>query len=207
MSKASNNPPCQCRGKPHSGICLFREGRCFECRERGHKRSECSKLAGKQDRTPFPAGPPRPPATGPSTPPTRGRPPVPGTAQRTRNNNQSQARGRVFCLEAEEEGDEDPHAIISGMFLVNTVPVTVLFDAGATHSFVNPVAAARMDLKFENLDVPLGMTTPIGSVYQVEQIAWNCTIIIMGRLFWGDLILLGIQGYDVILGLDWLNQY
>jgi len=23
----------------------------------------------------------------------------------------------------------------------------------------------------------------------------------------GDLILLGIQGYDVILGMDWLNQY
>jgi len=93
------------------------------------------------------------------------------------------------------------------MFLVYTVPVTVLFDAGATHSFVNPVAAARMDCKFENLDVPLGATTPIGSVYQVEQIAWNCTVIIMGRLFWGDLILLWIEGYDVILGMDWLNQY
>ena len=204
MSKASNNPPCQYCGKPHSGICLFREGRCLECRERGHKRSECPN-AGKQDRTPFPAGPPRPPATGPSTPPTRGLPPAPGTAQRTRNNNKPQAGGRVFCLEAEEEGDEDPHAIILGMFLVYTVPVTVLFDAGATHSFVNPVAAARMDCKFENLDVPLSITTPIGSVYQVEQIARNCTIIIMGSLFWGDLILLGIQGYDVILGMDWLN--
>jgi len=93
------------------------------------------------------------------------------------------------------------------MLLVNTVPVTVLFDAGATHSFVNPVAAAWMDCKFENLEIPLGVTTPIGSIYRVNQIAQNCTIIILGRLFLGDLILLGIQGYDVILGMDWLNWY
>jgi len=108
MSQTSNNPPCQYCGKPHGGICLFREGRCFECRERGHKRSECPKLAGKQDRAPPSAGPPRPSATGPSTSPTRGRLPAPGTAPRTRNNNKPQARGRVFCLEAEEEGDEEP---------------------------------------------------------------------------------------------------
>jgi len=64
-----------------------------------------------------------------------------------------------------------------------------------------------MDCKFENLEVPLGVTTPIGSIYHVDQIARNCTIIILGKLFLGDLILLGIQGYDVILGMDWLNQY
>jgi len=209
MSRASNNPPCQYCGRPHSGICFFREGRCFECREKGHKRSECPKHAGKQDRAPFPTGLPRPLATlpRPPIPPTRGRPPAPGTAQHTRNNNKPQAGGRIFCLEVEEEGDEDPHAIISGMLLVNTVPVIVLFDADATHSFVNPVAADRMDCKFENLEVRLGVTTPIGSVYQVERIARDCTIIILGRLFLGDLILLGIQGYDVILGMDWLTQY
>jgi len=163
MSSNLNNPPCQYCGKLHGGICLFREERCFECGERGHKRSECPKLTGKQDRAPPPAGPPRPSTTGPPNPPTRGRPPASGTAQRTRNNNnRPPAGGRVFCLEAEEEGNEDPHAIISGMLLVNTVPVTVLFDAGATHSFVNPIAAARMDCKFENLEVPLGVTTPMG---------------------------------------------
>ena len=28
-----------------------------------------------------------------------------------------------------------------------------------------------------------------------------------GRLFFRDLILLGIRGYDVILGMDWLTKY
>jgi len=110
--------------------------------------------------------PPRPPA-----PPTRGRPPAPGPTQRTRNSNKPQAGGRVYCLEAEEDRDEDPHTVISGTLLVNVVPVTVLFDAGATHSFVNPVTAARMTCDFEDLDLQLYITTPVGMVYQAEWVA------------------------------------
>jgi len=132
---------------------------------------------------------------------------VPGPAQRTRNSNKPQAGGRVYCLEAEEDGDEDPHTVISGTLLVNVVPVAVLFDAGATHSFINPVTVAQMPCNFEDLDVQLYITTPIGTVYQAERVARNCTIVILGKLFLGNLILLGIRGYDVILGMDWLTQY
>jgi len=44
---------------------------------------------------------------------------------------------------------------------VNAVPVTVLFDAGATHSFISPFTAARMACDFEELDACLCVTTPI----------------------------------------------
>ena len=64
-----------------------------------------------------------------------------------------------------------------------------------------------MACDFEELDVCLCVTTPIGSMYQSELIAWNCAIIIQGRLFRGYLILLGICGYDIILGMDWLTKY
>jgi len=113
----------------------------------------------------------------------------------------------VYCLKAEEGGNDDPHTVVSGTFLVNAVSLTVLFDAGATDSFVSPVAAARMTCDFEELDVHLCVTTPIGSMCHSELIARDCTIIIQGRLFRGDLILLGIRGYDVILGMDWLTKY
>jgi len=115
-----------------------------------------------------------------------------------RNSNKLQAGRRVYCLEVEEGGDEDPQAVISGTLHVNVIPVTVLFDAGATHSFVNPITVARMACKFEDLDVQLYITTPVGSVYQAGRVARNCTIVILGRLLLGDLILLEIQGYDVI---------
>jgi len=57
------------------------------------------------------------------------------------------------------------------------------------------------------MDVQLCVTTPIGSMYQSELIARDYSIIIQGKTFLANLILLRIQGYDVILGMDWLAKY
>jgi len=109
-------------------------------------------------------------------------------------------------LEAEEE-NEDPHAVVSGMFPVNTLLTKVLFDAGATHSFINPATAKRLPCAIEDMNVYLCVSTPIGSVYSTDQIVRNCPIVIQNREFFADLVVLGIQGYDVILGMDWLTAY
>jgi len=110
-------------------------------------------------------------------------------------------------MEAGEEESEDPHAVL-GTFVVNTLPTTkVLFDAGATHSFINHATAKQIAYDLEEMDVQLCVTTSIGSMSQYELIARNCSINIQKKMFLADLILLGIQWYDVILGMDWLAKY
>jgi len=47
----------------------------------------------------------------------------------------------LSVLQEAEEGGEDPHAIVSGMFTVNALSTKVLFDAGATQSFINLASA------------------------------------------------------------------
>jgi len=69
----------------------------------------------------------------------------------------------VFCLEAEEEG-EDPHAVVSGMFSMNAILTKVLFNAGATHSFMNPVTTKQIAFAVEEMDVHLYVSTLAGSV-------------------------------------------
>ena len=96
---------------------------------------------------------------------------------------------------------------MSGTFIVIALPSIVLFDAGATHSFINPTTATRLTCTFEELEAQLCVTTPIGSMHQTDLVAQNCTINTRGRLFFADLALLGIYGYDVILGMDWLTKY
>ena len=81
------------------------------------------------------------------------------------NTRKPEARGRVYYLEVEEGGDGDPHAVVSGTFIVNTLPTTVLFDASATHSFINPTTAKEIACPLEEIDVQLCVTTLIGSMY------------------------------------------
>ena len=77
----------------------------------------------------------------------------------------------VYCLEAEEEEVGDPHAIVSGMFTVNALLTKLLFDAGVTHSFINPATPKRMACDLEEMNVQLCVLTPVGSSYQTDQIA------------------------------------
>jgi len=86
------------------------------------------------------------------------------------------------------------------MLLVNTIPVIVLFDAGATHSFINPDTASRMDCECTELDVQLHVTTPVGSVYQTERVARNCTITFQGDHFGETLFYWEFEGMMLFWG-------
>ena len=42
---------------------------------------------------------------------------------------------------------------------------------------------------------------------ETEKVCRNCMVMIGDRLYLTDLISLAINGYDIILGMDWLAQY
>jgi len=110
-------------------------------------------------------------------------------------------------MKAGEEESEEPHTVVSGMFVVNTLTTKVLFDAGAKHSFINAVTTKQIACDLDKMDIQLCVTTPIGSMHQSELIARNCSVTFHEKMFLADLILLGIQEYDVILGMNWLAKY
>ena len=93
--------------------------------------------------------------------------------QPNKNFKKPQAGGKVYCLEAREEEIDDPHVVVSGTILVNHLSARVLYDAGATHSFINPPIAKRLAYKLDEMDVQLCVTTPVGSVYQTEAVVKN----------------------------------
>ena len=97
--------------------------------------------------------------------------------------------------------------MVSGTLLVNHFSTRVLFDAGATHSFINPATRKRLACKLDEMDMQLCVTTPVGSIYQIEDVVRNCPFVIHDRVLPTNLILLEIQGYDVILEMDWLARH
>ena len=67
-------------------------------------------------------------------------------------------KGRVNHVTA-EEAQEDPDVVL-GMFLVNSAPATVLFDSGATHSFVTQEFALKSGMTPTPLNNPMVVQTP-----------------------------------------------
>ena len=76
-----------------------------------------------------------------------------------------------------------PNAVVSGTLLVNTLPTHVLFDAGATNSFINLATAKGLTYKLDEMDVRLRVTTLVGSVYQTKAVVRNYAIVVYERVF------------------------
>jgi Retroviral aspartyl protease. len=83
-------------------------------------------------------------------------------------NQPAPARGRLNHITA-EEAQEAPDVVL-GTFSVNSVPANVLFDSGASHSFVTEPFALKSGLKPINMSRDMLVQIP-GSVTRVTQ---NC---------------------------------
>ncbi|MBJ4159968.1 hypothetical protein JGD54_25460, partial [Salmonella enterica subsp. enterica serovar Typhimurium] len=112
--------------------------------------------------------------------------------------------GRVNAVTA-EEAQEAPDVVL-GTLSVNSHPATVLFDSGASHSFVSESFAAVGEFLFTPLLVPLLVRSP-GSEMRAEFECRDVLIEVEGVEFFANLILLHSASLDVILGMDWLSQH
>jgi predicted aspartyl protease len=112
--------------------------------------------------------------------------------------------GRVNHVTAEEaQGDKD---VVLGMFLINSVPATVLFDSGASHSFITEQFVTKHDVPRSSMKTHLLISSPNGemkSTYVLPQV----NLKIREIDFQADLVILTSSGIDVILGMDWLSKH
>ncbi|KAJ9672728.1 hypothetical protein PVL29_026082 [Vitis rotundifolia] len=115
------------------------------------------------------------------------------------------AAGRVFALTPTEP--EDDALLVEGMLLVYSTWVRVLFDTGATHSFISASCANALGLKTERVENLLLIESPMGTNSRVDRICKGCVITLADRAVHVDLRILDMTGYDVILGMDWLSVY
>ena len=81
----------------------------------------------------------------------------------------------------------------------------ILIDPGSTHSFARPGFLKKLEFKSEVLPYLVEVSTPTGDKkVETYKICRNSEVLVCGKVFPVDLILMPINGYDVILGMDWL---
>ena len=93
------------------------------------------------------------------------------------------------------------------MILVYSTWVRVLFDIGATHSFISASCANALGLKTERVENLLLIESPMGTNSRVYRICKGYVITLADIALKVDLRVLDMTGYDVILGMDWLTVY
>ena len=96
---------------------------------------------------------------------------------------------------------------MAGTIHVAGKPTHVLFDSGATHSFVTPEVAARFWDCFVVDRIDVAVLTPADRTLQANQCIKNVPLVIQGKEFVADLLVVPLKGYEVILGMDWLSSY
>src|ERR1044071_3127810 len=95
--------------------------------------------------------------------------------------------------------------VILGTLPVNHVPASVLFDPGASPSFMSESYALRHEFAFEEMFSPMIIQTP-GSKWQTSRVSHGNEIAIEGLVFLASLIALKSSDIDVILGMDCLSR-
>ncbi|KAL6316893.1 hypothetical protein AAG906_023548 [Vitis piasezkii] len=130
-------------------------------------------------------------------------------SSQTRSSQGSNARGRgrqagrVFAL-TPTEPDEDA-LLVEGMILVYSTWVRVLFDTGATHSFISASCANALGLKIERVENLLLIESPMGTNSRVDRICKGCVITLADRALNVDLRILDMTGYDYVLRKGSIN--
>ena len=89
------------------------------------------------------------------------------------------------------------------MFSVNDIPAIILFDSGASHSFISWSFATLHKFSPSLLDKIMVVQSP-GSMLRTNVIYKNLEILIHDVKFPTTLVAIEPPGLDIILGMDWL---
>jgi hypothetical protein len=96
--------------------------------------------------------------------------------------------------------------MVLGMFLASSHHATILFNSGASHSFITSSFDAKQNLTIANMKHTM-LVSSHGGEMRTKIICLAISISIRGVDFPLNLILLDSKGIDIILGKDWLSKY
>jgi hypothetical protein len=112
--------------------------------------------------------------------------------------------GKVNHMTSDEA--QQAQDVVLGMFLTSSHPANILFDFGASHSFISSSFIVKHRLPIATMKHTMLVSSPGGEM-RTKHICPAVSITIRGVDFPSNLILLDSKGIDIILGMDWLSKY
>jgi hypothetical protein len=94
---------------------------------------------------------------------------------------------------------------VFGMFLVNSAPTSILFDYGASHSFISAQFIAKHGIPVHSMSNDMLVSSSRGNMKAMYQ-CLGVRFKIVGREFRANFVVLDSKGIDIILGMGWLSK-
>ena len=112
--------------------------------------------------------------------------------------------GRVNYTTLEEvpEGTQ----VMVGMFSINHCSAIVIFDSGASHTFISQACVERLNLQVIQMKRPYVICAP-GAQLHTHRIIPSVSLDLGRKIFQTKPIVLPSQGIDVILGMNWMKEH
>jgi hypothetical protein len=96
--------------------------------------------------------------------------------------------------------------IMTGIFSVYNQPVLILFDSGASHSFISHKFSVKCRLPFYHTKESFIIATPRGKI-ATNQLNKSVPIQLGSHIIKTTLLVLGLENVDIILGANWMTQH
>jgi hypothetical protein len=90
-------------------------------------------------------------------------------------------------------------------FLINSIPACILFDPGASHSFISASYVNTHELSYIIMCKLMVVITSKGPI-EANYTCCKNDITILGRNFWSTPVILEESEIDLILGVKWLKK-
>jgi hypothetical protein len=111
-------------------------------------------------------------------------------------------QGKLNFTTLEELPEGAP--IMTGIFSVYNQPALILFDSGASHSFISQKFSAKCQLTFYHTKGSFMIATP-GRKIATNQLNQSVPIQLGSHIIKTTLLVLGLENVDIILGANWMT--
>ena len=183
------------RKTKHRGPCKHRFGVCFNYDQMGHLVRDCIKALMAFINQAVQTSTLDKPLIGQGV----------GSKQGGKGRKTMRSQVRVCALKCQEA--QTLNNVVTSTLLAENLIAKVLFNPGATYSFILANLASRIRKPWKELVSKLIVSTPIGKLLHTNEELNKCKIKIGENIIESDLVILNLNDFDIILGMDWLSKH
>ncbi|GJR82564.1 putative reverse transcriptase domain-containing protein [Tanacetum coccineum] len=194
--------PCKKCHKTHLGVCRANLPGCYKCGALNHMSKDCKKpmilcyncnqLGHKSNVCPNPKV-------------IKAKPLKSIKEEKMEKAEVSNPKARVYVMAAKE--DKLVHDVVIGTIIVNSIPAHVLYDSGASVSFVSLEFSKNLSAPPNKLPFPLEVEIADSKVVVVSNVYRDMEIEIDDSIFKIDLLPIMLGLFNIVIGMDWLDKY